>query len=46
MEDIPTVDELVQRIVNEAAIVTQENAARFDSNILDHNHLSDRRFGS
>jgi len=47
VEDIPTVDELVQRIVNEAAIVTQENAARFDSNILDHNHLSDdRRFGS
>jgi len=47
VEDIPTVDELVQRIANEAAVVAQENAARFGSNISDHNQISDeRRFGT
>ena len=43
VDDIPTVDELVQRIVIEAAVVTRENAARFDSDSSDDNFFLDEK---
>ena len=44
--DIPSVDELVQRIIEEASVVTHENAARFASDQSNSDVVHDARYGN